>query len=385
MDKEASMEHGTLGQIAGNGRHLALPTLYGITSTGRLKQWTVGWFEEDEGHGVILRKRHGQVGGTLVNSDKRVKPKSNRTILEQARLEAESAFKKQLDVGMVADLTGIKTAPPANLPMLVKTYKDHPEKITFPAYMQPKLNGVRCLADMTNASDPQYISRKNKRYNGTVAHFTPQLLDAGEPTIWDGEIYRHGWSFAKVLQRVKQVYPDTDQLQYWVYDVADEALTFEERHKLINQVLKSSGPIVICPTVEVNSDAEVWKYHDECVAQGFEGAIIRNKLGAYRKGLVRSYDVMRVKNFHDAEFKIIGGKAEEVLVDRDWVNCVVFECNTESGKSFSVRPRGDVETRAQMYSDLDKLVGKELTVRYAEFSEDGIPIMPVGIAIRDYE
>ena len=50
-----------------------------------------------------------------------------------------------------------------------------------------------------------------------------------------------------------------------------------------------------------------------------------------------------------------------------------------------MRPKGSVEKRQQMFKDLEKIIGKELTVRYQELSEDGIPIFPVGIVIRDYE
>jgi len=38
-----------------------------------------------------------------------------------------------------------------------------------------------------------------------------------------------------------------------------------------------------------------------------------------------------------------------------------------------------------MLKNLDDLIGKKLTVRYQEKSEDGIPIFPVGIVVRDYE
>ena len=368
-----------------------MPTLYGKTSGDKVKQWTIGWFIKPDGT-VILRTRHGQVGGKLTNSDKRVKAvnvgKSNeRDPKAQAEFETKAGFKKQLDVGMQTTIEAAKAHRP-KLPMLVQTYKDNPEKITFPAYLQPKLNGVRCLGDVeVECESVQFISRKNKRYNGTVGHFIPYLVCPGIGAQWDGEIYRHGWSFAKILQRVKAVYPDSDQLQYWIYDVADETLTFEDRHKLVKLTLEQFGPIVIVPTVEVNNDEEVWKLHDEWVAQGFEGAIIRNKNGMYHKGLVRSYDVMRVKNFHDDEFEIVGGKAEEVqLNDGSWTNCLIFTCKTKDGENtFDPRPRGTVEERAQMYKDLPNLIGKQLTVRYAELSEDGIPIFPVGVAVRDYE
>jgi DNA ligase-1 len=381
-------------ELANVENYASMPTLYGVKSNGGIKQWTVGYIVNDDGT-AILRKRHGTVGGKLVTSDKKCTAKfvgkaNERNAAEQARFEMNAAHKKQLDVGMQLSIEAAKAYDPM-LPMLVKTFKNDKKHIKFPCYVQPKLNGVRCLANMVNGSKPEYISRKNKRYE-TLDHLTEPLMALAMTDVaWDGEIYNHGWNFAKILQRVKKLRPDSNQLQYWIYDVIEEnALDFQDRNTLIKVVLgpkgKRNGPLIIVPTIKVNSEDEIRKIHDEWVKLGFEGAIVRNAKGKYKKGLVRSYDIQRFKDFHDAEFKIIGGKAEEVqLEDESWVNCIVFECETEDGKTFFVRPKGDVASRARMFDDLDKLIGKDLTVRYGEKSEDNIPIFPVGIAIRDYE
>jgi DNA ligase-1 len=47
--------------------------------------------------------------------------------------------------------------------------------------------------------------------------------------------------------------------------------------------------------------------------------------------------------------------------------------------------KGSIENRIEMFKKAETYVGKEITVRYQELSEDGIPIFPVGLAIRDYE
>jgi Flp pilus assembly protein CpaB len=47
------------------------------------------------------------------------------------------------------------------------------------------------------------------------------------------------------------------------------------------------------------------------------------------------------------------------------------------------------EARAEIFKDVTKhpakYIGKELTVRFQELSDDGIPRFPVGISFRDYE
>lgn len=69
-------------------------------------------------------------------------------------------------------------------------------------------------------------------------------------------------------------------------------------------------------------------------------------------------------------------------------NAVVFVCklNDGSNRTFNARPRGSVERRVRWYNEIDSLIGKPLTVRFLEYSEEGVPTgNTVGIAIRDYE
>jgi DNA ligase-1 len=91
--------------------------------------------------------------------------------------------------------------------------------------------------------------------------------------------------------------------------------------------------------------------------------------------------LQKYKEFFDKEFVIVGGH-EGSGPD---AGTVVFEVKTKEGKVFSVRPKGTREERTEWLNDMKNIKGKELTVRYQNLSEDGIPIFPVGIAIRDYE
>ncbi len=143
-------------------------------------------------------------------------------------------------------------------------------------------------------------------------------------------------------------------------------------------------PIKFVPTKIVNDPIEAKLVHDTFVQQGFEGAMLRNVNGMYMYQF-NSDDLVKMKSFQDDEFEIVGGK-EGTGTDE---GCIIYRCITESGSEFDTRPRGTVENRKQMFIDLPNAIGKMLTVRYAELSEDGIPLQPVGIpeaeAIRDYE
>jgi DNA ligase-1 len=134
------------------------------------------------------------------------------------------------------------------------------------------------------------------------------------------------------------------------------------------------------PTEVCQTKDELKGFHDRYVADGKEGLIIRNSAGLYQLA-ARSKDLQKYKEFEDAEFTVVeftdGVGSEKGLV--------IWVCETEDKKKFSVRPRGTHEERTELFDDAESYVGKKLTVRYQELTEDGIPRFPVGIAFRDYE
>lgn len=101
--------------------------------------------------------------------------------------------------------------------------------------------------------------------------------------------------------------------------------------------------------------------------------------GGYKIGN-RSTDLQKYKKFvEDAEFVItdvVEGKGSEA-------GCAIYVCRTPEGKSFNVRPKGDVASRRAAYADRAALVGRELIVKYQGLSDDNIPRFPVGISVRD--
>ena len=57
----------------------------------------------------------------------------------------------------------------------------------------------------------------------------------------------------------------------------------------------------------------------------------------------------------------------------------------EDGRQFNVTPVGDRPSRVEMFQNADDYIGKMLTVKFFELSDDGVPRFGNGIAIRDYE
>jgi DNA ligase-1 len=366
--------------------------LYAKSSTGKIKEWSVDVVNENDK--VYLIVTSGYIDGKKVTSKKQIfsknKGRSNETSpYEQACFDAQSKINKKKDEGYVFNIKDLENQV-LLLPMLAHSYQVRKNDITWPAYIQPKLNGVRCIATMDKNS-PLYLSRKGKSYT-TLKHLNDDVekLICKLETSVDGEVFHPEFLFQEIIKAVKKDRKEqTDKLQYWVYDVVDPNTTFEDRYKNLKKAFESekiTGNLVLVETILVNSEKEMIKQHKEWTKQGFEGTIIRNKNGKYILRH-RSADIQKYKDFIDDEYEIIGAH-EATGNDK---GTAVFELKTKEGLKFSARPKGSREIRRKYLEKIDSLKGLYATVKYQELSKapegykEGVPIFPVVLSIRNYE
>jgi len=381
------------------------PTLFGFSSTNKLKMFKA-WAEVDEDTGIAsLCREYGYVDGKKQVKSKPIKGKNigkanETTPYDQAIFDSKSKWNKKIDEGYVENIEDFGKSETV-LPMLAHKYIERSHKVVWPAQAQPKLNGVRCV---TRPKDDGvfFQTRKGKEYT-TMGHLTPAILEiqALGIDLPDGELFNEDFSLERISAAVKKFNKDTPSIQMWIYDYVDNTQSNEKRSYNLSMAFdtlirrnpsKGSeidvggitcqcyGGLVCVPTIEITDDADMHKWHDIFASAGYEGIIIRNKNGLYSIGH-RTVDLLKFKHFIDDEFVIIGG--EEATGDD--AGTVVFICKTKEGKTFNVRPKGTRPRRRQYFEQLDELIGKELTVRYQNLSDYGIPIFPVGIVIRDYE
>ena len=374
-----------------------LPTLYGKSTNGKIKEWNISVLQMGDGT-CFIETKHGyedgkkQLDQRFVGEGKNIGRANETTVYEQACSEARSAHSRKKDSGYVEDKNNIPSESDGMfLPMLAHRYDKHSAKITYPCWIQPKLDGVRMLARKDNGVVTMW-SRKGKvidipdKINAQLC----DMLDNGQCT--DGELYVHGWTFQRIISAVKKKRDDTDLLEYHIYDSPHPTLRFEDRMvrnwiaggmsfpKHCQSWSIIGNNIKFVKTQDVDSEAEFSAYEQHFVSDGYEGMMVRNQNSLY-KYKHRSYDLQKVKRFVDAEYKIIGGKDGS---GRE-AGLIVFKCITSDGLEFDVRPRGSHEERAKIFKNLENYVDKYLTVRYQELTDDGRPRFPVGIAVRDYE
>lgn len=380
-----------------------LSPLYKMDSKGKIRVLNVyhgsderGWFYEQE---------HGLHGGKLQHSRTYVEGKNagraNATTDEQqAEKEAEAKWKQK------RDRSGYTETIPEDkpmMPMLAQSHDKHGHKIAYPAYIQPKLDGIRCFIHV-DGENVKLVSRTGKEFKslGHIADAVSELVSVmGKDTsgfspsarsfILDGELYNHEFKddFQGLVSAIKRDKPseNTHLVQFHCYDYVAEGRDFEDRiHELyhMDQWWQEGDCIHIVPTFPVDNLDEVVEQNSLWLEDGYEGSMIRNAKGGYQPNK-RSPNLQKYKSFLDAEFEIVGAYENKGKMEGQ----CTFTCVTEDGTEFGVKPMGDESQREQYWTDFQagKLTGKMLTVKFFEWttSENPVPRFPVGVCIRDYE
>lgn len=308
-------------------------------------------------------------------------------------------------------------------PMLAHDYHKRGHDIAFPCYYQPKLDGVRAViyyvskenegnernGNEGNGNEGNGNERKGQvliqtRSGDYYPHFD-ELRESLEvffkenpEIVLDGELYTNEMTFEELTglcrkkTKKKEHFDKLKLIKFHIFDLYDKKnplLSFEERHSLLlsfNTFDKNF--IELVETGKLESEKEMKDKFNELMKKGYEGIMMRNKLGAY-KIKHRSKDLQKYKEFKDSEYKIVN------FIEGTGIHkgMIIYVCEYESKKgtkkNFKVNPNGTHDTRKEMYNLAKKnpetVIGKMLTVKYQELTSDLCPRFPVGLTIRDYE
>ena len=280
-------------------------------------------------------------------------------------------------------------------PMLA--HKFNPDKAVFPALLQPKLDGVRCVFTKDGA-----FSRTGKEFKN-VDHIKETLkpLFKQHPYIkLDGELYNHNLKddFEKIISLVRKTKPTFEHrkeakklVQFHVYDIVVALNAYEERLDHLIDIIAErtydghfidNDHVRLTKTVYIKNIDEAKEWHEKFLNEGYEGSIYRNPDGLY-KG-TRSWDLMKFKDFHDAEARIVGyeegqGKRSGTLGK--------FLMKDEDGNEFGCPPgKGyDYNQMATMLNNIHLYIGKIATFTYFQRTQAGSYRHPLFKCIRDYE
>ena len=272
-------------------------------------------------------------------------------------------------------------------PMLAQKVNTKPIDWTNKVFVQPKLDGIRCIF----TKDGAYSRAGNEFKN--VAHIKYDLTDFFRKhpnAVLDGELYNHALKddFEKIISLVRKQKP-TDQdardaeslVQYHVYDTIAEGLDYESRFNWLIRYLPIAATMTLIKNTVVESQDEAKMLHSVHLAQGYEGSMLRLNMPYEQK---RSYNLQKFKDFSDTEATIMGyeaGKGKfEGMIGK-------FFMQDDDGNEFGC-PIGKGYNFAHRKIILDNIhdyIGQRATFTYFQRTKAGSYRHPLFKTLRNYE
>jgi ATP-dependent DNA ligase len=370
------------------------PSLYHRDKKGRLRVWKT-WTVDN-----VVCTASGLDGGKLTTHRYTAQPKNvgraNETTPEkQAEKEAAALFEHKLARKYSRTKEEAAEAVLDHLPMLAKDIKKG-GKPRYPAMVQRKYNGFRC---QSRKVDGQIVMTSKQGMPFALPHIAAEIAELPDGWTLDGEIYRHGWSLQKIASLIKRPREESLELRYVCYDVIDDhpegGLKQFDRIALLDNTFtwncQAPEPPDHCVKAEtfMASDYEAAiKLQQLFIQDGYEGAILRNLDGMHQYAH-RSKDLVKLKVWEDAEFQIAD------VVDKKLPGLAIFVCwkhgcegqpvvlKGDNKNAFEVVKKGTHASREEDLKNREALLGRQLTVRYAELTDKGIPFHPVGLHVRE--
>lgn len=266
-------------------------------------------------------------------------------------------------------------------PMLAKKFpEDFREEGVY--YIQEKLDGNRCIA----YHDGEKWCFKTRSGKPMKVDF--DLSDFDTSLILDGEVMTIGKAGSRDFNNTSGVinskYLDKSQLHYYIYDVIDESLTYDERREILNEYVpieatsetQKDWTILHCldqltfishygdKSFDKELEAlDVWL--DYIVDKGGEGLILRKASGTYHCGK-RTDDLLKYKKIQTMDLRITGwnagqGKYEGAIGS--------FVCEDDEG-TIEVDVAGISDDIR--WSNPDDYIGRIIEVGYFDISQSKI-------------
>lgn len=278
------------------------------------------------------------------------------------------------------------------MPGLIPTFdvalaqKFERKRMSSTVYVEPKLDGIRCLA-IVKDGDVKLFTRAGKpltNFDDTIGKELSQLKDG----CYDGEIM--GKDFTDLMRQVyRKENVNVDNSYFAIFDYisipewdakeGESILTL--RKAILDSIFHATSfkflQMVPYTYTEDPPESLLKDIHDDMVSKGYEGIMIKDSSALYSFG--RDWSVMKYKAFFDADCPIIGlqegtgkheGKLGSFLIDYNGV-----EVRVGSGLND--------ELREQIWANKDDHIGRIIEVRYQEETPDGSLRFPTFVCFRN--
>ena len=277
-------------------------------------------------------------------------------------------------------------------PMLAYKVGNKPVDWSEKVFMQPKLDGVRCVIQLDKTGKVIAYSRTGKPWLN-IRHILKDLKPwfAEHPdAILDGELYNHELrnDFEQIISLVRTQKPTAYMrskskklVQFHCYDYANGNDVYSQRMQNLSVSDMYSYCVKYVPTWQVTSNGHANLKHKSFLEKDYEGSILRLDTKYQNK---RSYGLQKFKDFHDAEATIVGyvpgkGKRTGTLGK--------FMMQDDKGVEFGCPPgKGyNYKDLANILNNVHDYIGERATFTYFERTKAGSYRHPLFKTLRNYE
>lgn len=288
-------------------------------------------------------------------------------------------------------------------PMLAAKVEDV-DALRYPVIASPKVDGIRCLNP-----DGRILSRSFKPIpNVHIRTTLEELLPVGA----DGELFG-GENFQECTSAVMR-HEGEPEFQFCMFDFVpdgDLEMPYWQRLVKMDEWIAQASPeqraaIKLLPTEAIHNAEELRAYEKKCLADGFEGVMVRDPDGPYKCGRAtwRQGYLLKLKIFLDAEAEVIG--LEEMCENTNAAEKDEFGRTKRSSAKAGKVPKGtlgkfrvrDLETgeefsigtgkgltqklRQEIWDNRADYIGKIVKYKHQPHGRKNKPRLPVWLGFR---
>jgi len=284
--------------------------------------------------------------------------------------------------------------------MLSGTLENLPD-CPFPTLVTPKLDGIRCLVINGKVLSRTFKDIPNRYIQNMMANLTDGL---------DGELMVPGATFNQVQSAVMSEDGEPD-FRYHIFDYVTTSLAepYCDRVAKLKNLTLPSFCVKVLPTL-VATTVELEAFEAKCLANGFEGVMVRSVQGPYKCGrssLKQGY-LLKIKRFADSEAVVIGFQ-EQMRNDNEAEEDAFGRTKRSKAQDgmvlagtlgkFLVREMGNTpwqdkdfavgtgkglthELRQEIWDNQDKYIGKIITYKFQPHGTKDLPRIPIWKSFR---
>ena len=273
------------------------------------------------------------------------------------------------------------------------------DNIKFPVMASPKLDGVRVIV-----YDGVVYSRNFKRIPND---YVQALFGREECDGFDGELIVGNATSDTVFQATTSgvmTGAGKPDVTLHVFDFIISEYHFSSRHSEVKERARKLKHVKVVPHVLINNLEELNAYEEECVAQGYEGIMIRDPQGKYKHGrsTTKEGGLLKIKRFEDDEAVVTG--VEELMTNNNEQELDNLGHKVRSSKKEGMVPAGKLgalivkhktfgefkigsgfteDARIKLWRERDELKGRLTKFKYQPSGVKDKPRFPVFLGFRN--